>query len=152
MKRLLFFCFVILFLLSTTLALPHASHAEDSLEDITKKLSELTQALNQSVNATKPLESQLKSMQAQVADIKNRIAVIEIDIGEKKKDIDKGYKNLETQHTVFKHAVQKDYIQSYYDNPLCIFLCSSTSAEEIVQQLKEQETLKSMHMFILFEN
>lgn len=102
----------------------------DELDDINKQLNELNTAYNQSKTATAPLESQLNS-------IKKRVAFIEIDIINKKRAIDNGYKNLEARKEIFDKTVVKHYIESYNDNWLSYLVGSQATG--IIQNLAYQK-------------
>lgn len=126
-KRQLFVFFVLvvsfLFLVSSVNG--------DELDDIKKEINELTAALNQSRAATTPLESQVNS-------IKQRVTFIETDIVNKKKNIDKGYKDLTKQTEKLNAAIRNYYIKSYYNSPILVFLSSAT-ASHLTQVLAYQK-------------
>lgn len=124
--------FFAIFLIAGFFLVPRSS--SDELESISQELAQLTDALNKSVSATKPLESQLRAMQGQIADIKNRLGLLEITVAEKKKNIDKGYKDLAYQEIILNKAVRNFYIQSHYDSPILVFL-SARNASEVTQLL-----------------
>lgn len=98
----------------------------DELDDINREINELNAAYSQSKAATAPLESQLES-------IKKRVVFIEIDLGNKKRAIENGYKNLEDKKEIFDKTVAKHYIESYNDNWLTTLIGSQ--ATEIIQNL-----------------
>ena len=105
--------------------------SSDELDDINKQLQELQTALNQSVTATKPLEDQISS-------IKGRIAFIENDLAVKEKNINEGYKNLETQYAILNDTIRDYYIKSYYNTPFLLLL-TSNSVSELTQVLGYQK-------------
>lgn len=137
MKKILSTILLSIFIIASLIFLVLPNHA-DELDDLTKQINDLNSALNQSINATRPLESQLSSMQQQIAGIKNRVTFIEQDVATKQKNIDDGYKNLETKQDLLNRAIRDFYIKSYYNNPLVILL-SAHSAAEITQILAYQQ-------------
>lgn len=110
----------------------------DELDDINKQIQDLTNALNMSIAATKPLESQLTSMQKQLAQIKSEIGAIEQDVATKKKQIDDGYKDLESKQVVLARTLRDFYIKSYNASPL-LTLFSSEDASEVTSNLVYQQ-------------
>ncbi|HVZ67518.1 MAG TPA: SpoIID/LytB domain-containing protein [Patescibacteria group bacterium] len=122
-----------------------------NLDQINTKLSELQNALSSSQKATAPLESQVASLQTQLKGIENRVAAIEVDLAEKKKFIDEGYKELEANKDVFNKTVRDYYIKSYFFSPLLIF-ASSTDAANVTRLIvyqkkgadKDKDTITSL--------
>ena len=104
----------------------------DELDDINKEINDLTNAYNQSKVATAPLESQLN-------DIKKRVAFIETDLAKKKRDIDKGYENLEKQKELLDEKIVNYYINSYRNCQFCFLL--SSSIEDLINNLAYQQAL-----------
>ncbi|MBI2430758.1 MAG: SpoIID/LytB domain-containing protein [Candidatus Levybacteria bacterium] len=137
MKRLLFlfFSFVFVFCLTAVFA-PKIS--SDELDDINTQINDLTTSLNMSIKATRPLESELNSLQKRITDIKTRVKTIEEDVAQKRKNIDKGYKDLARQEAILNRTIRDYYIRSYYDSPLLVLL-SAQSASEITQILAYQK-------------
>ncbi len=110
----------------------------DEYDELGKQINDLTSALNMSIKATKPLESELTTLRKKVADIKSRVAHIEADVAIKKRNIDKGYKDLEKQEAILNRTIRDFYIRSYYDSPLVTFF-SFDSASDITQILAYQK-------------
>lgn len=115
---------------------PQTTNA-DQLDDINKQLADLNADLNKSIAATKPVESELKSMQAQIVSIKSQVAGIEVDIAQKKRSIDTGYKNLEEKEKIISLTIRDFYIKSYNDSPLLVLL-SLDNATDVTQALAYQ--------------
>jgi len=114
----------------------------DELDDINKKLSELQTALSASQKATAPLESQLNSLHSQLIAIENRVKAIEYDIAQKKKFIDRGYRELDENKTIFNKTVRDYYIKSYFFSPLLVFISSADAADVtrmIIYQKKDAD-------------
>lgn len=129
MKKTIYFIFLVLavFLFSSI-----SRVYGDELTDINNQLDELTTAYNQSKAASAPLESQLNS-------IKKRVAFIETDLARKKRDIDKGYENLEKQKELLDEKIVNYYINSYRNCQFCFLL--SSSIEDIINNLAYQQAL-----------
>lgn len=130
------------FLLTAFLIVPQARSqsidtSSGNLDTINKQLADLTDALDKSVAATKPLQSELDSMKKQITDIKNQVAAVEADATMKKKEIDKGYKELAKKEAIISHTIRNFYVKSYYNSPLLVFL-SSVNASEMTQVLAYQ--------------
>lgn len=139
MPKSFFFVFFLLFISSLFFGIQKVKG--DELDDINKQINDLTNALSQSKAATTPLESQLSG-------IKSRVAFIEGDLVRKKKDIDKGYKDLEKQTDKLNLAIRNYYIKSYYNSPILVFL-SATSASEITQVLAYQKAVADQDKLII---
>src|SRR5258706_6815090 len=93
MKKLLFtFCICIILFLLNIVFVPKS--VSDELDDLTGQINKLNTALTMSINATAPLESELNRMQKQIAVIKTSVASIDLDVAQKKRNIDKGYKDI----------------------------------------------------------
>lgn len=122
--------------------------SSDELDDLTKQINELTTALNMSLAATRPLESELNSLKNQIETIKKRVFAIENDVLEKKKIIDKGYKNLAKQEAILNKTIRDYYIKSHYNSPLLVFL-SAQSASEITQILAYQKAAADQDKLII---
>lgn len=137
MKKISFLFFTFLLLISSLFFSVQKS-SSDELDDITKQINELNSALNMSIKATKPLESQLNSMRSQIAEIKERVGFIEEDITVKKKNIERGYKDLAKQEEILNRTIRHFYIKSYYNSPFLIFL-STQSSSELTQVLAYQK-------------
>lgn len=135
-KLILLLIFFVFSFLTMTFSAPKIS--SDELDDISRQINDLTSALNMSIKATRPLESELNSLKKRIADIKSRVYVIETDVAVKKKNIDKGYKDLARQEAILNRTIRDFYMRSYYDSPLLIFL-SAQSASEITQILAYQK-------------
>ncbi|OIP57165.1 MAG: hypothetical protein COX79_05430 [Candidatus Levybacteria bacterium CG_4_10_14_0_2_um_filter_36_16] len=127
MKKVFFLaCITALFFISLKLiSFPVYS---DELDDIGKKLGELQSALSSSQKATAPLLSQLTNLKAQLTGIENRVVFLENDIAEKKKIIEKGYKDLEKQKEIFNKTVRDYYIKNYAFSPLLIFISAQDAS------------------------
>lgn len=136
-KKILLFVLLLIssFFLGTRIA------RGDELDDINKQINELTSALSQSKAASAPLEQQLGS-------IKARVAFIETDLVRKQNDIDKSYKNLETQTEKLNIAIRNYYIKSYYNSPILVFL-SASSATKITQVLAYQKAAADQDKLII---
>lgn len=128
MPKLFILSFVLLICFSFFLGIGRVKG--DELDDINKQINDLTNALNQSRTATAPLEQQLSG-------IKSRVAFIETDLANKKRDIEKSYKDLARQQTILNRAIRNFYIKSYYNSPFLIFL-SGGGATKITQVLAYQ--------------
>ncbi len=140
MPKSFLFVFFLLFISSLFFGIQKVQ-GRDELDDINKQINDLTNALSQSKAATTPLESQLSG-------IKSRVAFIEGDLVRKKKDIDKGYKDLEKQTDKLNLAIRNYYIKSYYNSPILVFL-SATSASEITQVLAYQKAVADQDKLII---
>jgi len=127
----LFFALILFFAVR-----PLVTHA-DQLDDINKQLSDLNDALSKSVAATKPLQSELDSMKKQIANIKIQVANIEADTTIKKKEIDRGYKDLAAKEDIISKTIRDFYVKSYYDSPFLVFL-SAADASQMTQTLAYQ--------------
>ncbi|HVZ12791.1 MAG TPA: SpoIID/LytB domain-containing protein [Patescibacteria group bacterium] len=110
----------------------------DELDDINKQLSDLQSQLTASQKATAPLESQLNNLQSQLKGIEDRVASIEVDLAQKKKYIDSGYKDLEKNKEIFNRSVRNYYIKSYLISPLIVFI-SSADAGYITRAIVYQQ-------------
>lgn len=137
MRKIVFLIFLIFALLFSIFKLDSVSKvsADDNQCSTTtdpnvlgKCVDDLSKALSQSQSATKPLESQVASLQKQLTDIENRVAAIEVDLVQKKKDIDAGYKDLAHDKDVFNATVRDYYIKSYTLSPFLIFISSKDAA------------------------
>ncbi len=129
------------FLLIFSLVFSVGKARGDELDDLNKQIADLTKALNDSKSATTPLEQQ-------VASIKSRVAFIESDVIKKGNDIDKGYRNLETQTDKLNLAIRNYYIKSHYNSPILVFL-SSDNASEITQILAYQKAAADQDKMII---
>lgn len=139
MPKFSFIIFAFLFIFSLVFSVGKVRG--DELDDLNKQIADLTKALNDSKSATTPLEQQ-------VASIKSRVAFIESDIIKKGNDIDKGYKNLETQTDKLNLAIRNYYIKSHYNSPILVFL-SSDNASEITQILAYQKAAADQDKMII---
>lgn len=147
MREILFRLTLLIFIFLTSFVFVPKSRS-DELSDVNKQISDLTISLNMSINATKPLESELKNLKTQIDNIKARVAIIENDLVVKKKNIDKGYKNLAKQERLLYKTIRDFYIKSYYDSPLLVFL-SSNSASKITQVLAYQKAATDQDKVII---
>lgn len=135
-RLFLFLCIVASLIFSMNLVL-HPVFS-DELDDLNKKINELQDSLRMSQKATAPLESQLNNMKKQIAGIEERVVFIEQDIKQKRKYIEKGYKDLIKQKDIFNKAVRDYYIKNYFFSPLLVFV-SNTDAGDITRILAYQK-------------
>lgn len=137
-KLISFILFFAVFLFSVNF-LHNIAHSDNcDLACIEKQLVDLRTALSLSQNATKPLQTQLTSLKSQLAAIDSQVAQIEKDLIVKKKNIDEGYKNLESKQRLFNITVKNTYIKNYTFSPLLIFL-SGNNASDITSILTYQK-------------
>lgn len=128
MRRILSAVILIVFLISA-IVLAQKNAYSDELDDISKKISELQSALSSSKQATAPFETQLVNMKKQLDSISAQVAGIDADIIEKKKGIDKGYRELGAQKELFNRTVRAYYIKNYVFSPILIFLSSKDAQD-----------------------
>ena len=120
----------------------------DNLDCVNKQISDLTNSLNQSIAATRPLQSQVTAMQAQVAQIKQNVIAIEENLALKKKQIDKGFADMNNKEKILNATVRDLYIQSYNNSPL-LTLLSAKTANNITQQLAYQKATQDQDKSII---
>lgn len=136
MKKI--FAFLFLLFIGSFFVILTPNVYSDELDDITKKINELRESLESSKKATTPLETQVTNLKKQLTNIENRVVFIENDIKEKRKIIEKGYKDLAVQKDLFNQTVRNYYIKHYFFSPLIIFI-SSNDASEITRILAYQK-------------
>lgn len=137
-KKIPLLCALVVLSFSVCMFVQPATTSADELEDITKELAKLNDEFAKSVAATKPLESELVSIQSRITGIKNRVVNIERDMVVKRKEIDRGYKNMSEKEKLINQAIKEYYVQSYYDSPLLVFL-SLDNASKVTQALAYQK-------------
>lgn len=101
----------------------------DEIDDIGKKIAELQEQLEASKKASAPFESQLVGMVKELNNLTAQVQGLEANIAQKKKDIAKGYADLEDQKDVFNKSVRAYYIKSFLFSPLLIFLAADDAQD-----------------------
>jgi peptidoglycan hydrolase CwlO-like protein len=126
----LFSILIIFFLLFSTFV------RADELEEINKQIADLSKALEMSKSAAAGVQKSLKPIQDQIDSIQKRIDNLaagikseENKITKLEASITKRELELNDEYVVLASHIRKFYIRKSFDNPLLMFLSSSSAAE-----------------------
>lgn len=131
-KFLKVFCTVLLL----TTGLFVTSVRADELAEINKQIADLSKALEMSKSATagvakslKPIEDQIDSIQKRIDNLAAGIKSEENKIAKLEASITKRELELNDKYVVLASHIRRFYIRKSFDNPLLIFLSSSSASD-----------------------
>lgn len=145
-KKILTGSFLIVF--SSFVVFTSIAHA-DELEEINKQIADLSKQLEMSKNAAagvakslKPIQDQIDSIQKRMDNLAASIKSEELKISKLEASISKRELELNDKYVILATHIRKFYIRKSFDNPLLIFL-SSSSASDLTREFGYRFSLQN---------
>lgn len=121
----------------------------DELEEINKQIADLSKQLEMSKSAAagvqkslQPIQNQIDSIQKRIDNLAASIKSEELKITKLEASISKRELELNDKYIILASRIRKFYIRKSFDNPLLIFL-SSSSASDLTREFGYRNTMQN---------